>query len=275
MKTKFLILISLFAFVLTSCEKDEEIAAESAEEVAKVNAEMDVVSDDISKIVENELEAQVSGRMAATATTTNFQSWLPDCATITIVANGNNITRTVDFGTVGCQLPNGNILKGKIITSFTHIPGATTHVVSYTFDNFYHNNKKVEGNRTVTRTILATGHPQATIDLNMTITYPNGNVYTRVGQRVREFVEGYNTLPWTDNVYKITGSWNTTFPSGNVRQTTITEPLRVRLICNYIVKGIMQITIESNVLVINWGDGACDAVATGTLNGGTPFVINL
>ena len=274
MKTKFLILISLFAFGLTSCEKDEEIAAESTEEVAKVNAEMDVVSDDVSKIVENELEAQVSGRMAATATTTNFQSWLPDCATITIVANGNNITRTVDFGTVGCQLPNGNILKGKIITSFTHTPGATTHVVSYTFDNFYHNNKKVEGNRTVTRTILATGHPQATIDLNMTITYPNGNVYTRVGQRVREFVEGYNTLP-TDNVYKITGSWNTTFPSGNVRQTTITEPLRVRLNCNYIVKGIMQITIESNVLVINWGDGECDAEATGTLNGGTPFVINL
>ncbi len=276
MKSKILILSSLFAINLwfTSCEKNEQIQEETIAEVAQVNTEMDIISDDISEIVENEVTAQVQSKMA-NAQNDNFQSWLPSCATITVVASGNTITRTVDFGTVGCTLPNGNVLKGKIITSFTHIPQQTTHVISYTFDNFYHNNKKITGNRTVTRTILANGHPQATIDLNMSVTYPNGNIYTRVGQRVREFIEGYNTIPWIDNVYKITGSWSTTFPSGAVRQTTILEPLRIRLNCNYIVKGSMQIVYNSNTLLIDFGDGTCDAVATGTYNGGTPFVINL
>jgi hypothetical protein len=263
MKAKILVFSLMATFFFISCNKEETTLATpiNAADVSE-NAKIDLISDDVLQIVESQSnETEFAGRGA--------ENFLSDCARIiTLEQVGNTWTRTVDFGDVNCSLLNGNMVRGKIIISFTNDFNASTRTISYTFDNFYHNDRHIEGNRTVVKTILANGHPQATINLNLTVTNLNGGVYTRVGNRVREFTEGYNTpFNVSDNVFSITGSWTTTLPSGIVHTATITTPIIKKMNCQYIVSGTVSIVRNTNTAVLDYGNGDCDANATVTING--------
>ncbi|HEU0136156.1 MAG TPA: hypothetical protein VFQ50_02595, partial [Flavobacterium sp.] len=199
MKTKILLCCAVLSLLTISCTKDEDNSNNipsvmNAEEVNS-NTKIDNIADDVLQIAElqsNEFEYTMRG---------NAENFLSTCATVSTVQAGNVWVRTVDFGDENCQLFTGNLVRGKIIITFDNDWSAATRTVSYAFDNFYHNNRHVQGNRTVVKTILANGHPNAVINLDMTITMPNGEIYHRTGTRVREFTEGYDTFfILTDNV---------------------------------------------------------------------------
>ena len=273
MRKKVLLLgIGLFLLTFISCSKDDggNSSALTAEE-ANVNAKIDEINDDVSKIIDDQYSFQenTGGKLEAS------ENYLPECARITVVVTGNTWTRTIDFGTTGCSLRNGNILKGKIIISGNTNYTESSHTITYNFDAFYHNDKHIEGNKTVVLTIKSTEanhtmHPVANSEIDMKITYPNGNIYKRKGTRVREMVEGFDTrLNWLDNVYVITGNWTTTLPNGAVQTSVITKPLRFRMNCNFIVYGEITITRNQITAILNYGDGLCDNKATVTINGVT------
>lgn len=270
-----------FAFVVTlfSCNRDDnEDRGTITSEEMQVNAKIDIASDDVSSIVEEQLtvEEGIAGRGIE-----SVASFLPTCAVVTRVpetgvpAVGDNIVKTINFGTAGCEMPNGNVLKGVIIITIPYLPDATTHVITYQFVNFYHNAIKFDGTKTFSRTMSApvNGHPIVTMNMDMDVTFPNGNVYSRVGTRVREIIEGMNTPAIiADNVYKITGSWTTTFPSTTVQTSTITTPLHVKMSCMSVnkpllVSGVITITRNNNLATLDYGDGTCDNLAVFTLNG--------
>ena len=285
MKTRFLMLALMLPLVFASCTKDTETANEPAitAEEATINAKIDVANDDVTDVAAEE-EANTyanstSGR-AESFTVTPFTI----CATVTrvpafgtVITPGTVVTKTIDFGTTGCTLPNGNVLKGKIIISFTYEPAATSHTITYTFDNFYHNSIKFTGTKTFTRTMVpetpnAPSHPIVTMNMDLTATFPNGNVYTRVGQRVREIIAGYGTVSWTDNVYKVTGSWTTTFPNTSIQTSTITTPLIIKMSCAavnkpLIVQGIITFQRNNHTATLDYGNGDCDNVAVFTIDG--------
>jgi hypothetical protein len=282
MKTNFLLkIVALFTVILlASCSKDNDDTA-SAFTAADIqtNAKVDRISNDVSDIIDDQYaEQNLNGRSITAA------SILPACVTITvapITPASTTWTRTIDFGTTGCAMPNGAVLRGVIIISGSLNYTLQNYVISYTFVNFYHNDMLVQGNRTVTRshqsTIHQTAiHPVNVMDINMTFTNSNG-VYTRVGTRTRECVEGFDTRPnWTDNVYVVTGSWATTFPNGNVNNNLIsaTSPLRILMNCDYrIVSGMVNITRPNHTAVLDYGTGTCDNNATISIDGGVaiPF----
>lgn len=274
MKTKKLLFgMTLFLMTFASCNKDEigNSSALTAEEVT-VNAKIDIISDDVSKIVEDQLGTNdgIAGKFAEAVVTCPTVTRVP--AYGTAVTPGTLITKTIDFGTSGCPLPNGNILKGKIIITFMYEPNATSHTINYSFDNFYHNMIKINGNKSFTRTMTTASanspsHPIVTMNMDMTATFPNGNIYVRVGTRVREIVEGYNTTELNDNVYQITGNWTTTLPNGAVQTSIITTPLRIRMNCIHIVSGVITTTRNDVTATLDYGIGECDNVATVTING--------
>ncbi|MDI1257166.1 MAG: hypothetical protein PSV16_13815 [Flavobacterium sp.] len=285
MKTKIL-LAALFLSALTiGCNgnDDNETVSFTAEE-ATANAQLDIMNNDVSQIVENQATAQdgFTGRDSQDA-----QDYLPTCATVTRIPEfgtgletGQLVTKTIDFGTSGCPLSNGNILKGKIIVTFTYEPNATSHTINYTFDNFYHNAIKFDGNKTFTRVMgtssaNAETHPIVTMNMDFTATFPNGNVYHRVGSRVREITAGFNTPNiLADNVYQVTGSWTTTLAGTPVLSSTITTPLIVKLNCGNIVEGVIEYERNGNTASLDYGDGECDNQAVFTFNG-TPHTIVL
>jgi hypothetical protein len=275
MKATKLILGLAVVLMTFSCSKDEGNAAFSKDEAA-TSAKLDIMNDDVAKIVEDQLTTDdgISGRSAQVV-----EAFLPSCATVTrvpdfgtVITPGTLITKTIDFGTTGCPLPNGNVIKGVIVMTFTYQPDATSHTITYTFVDFYHNAIKINGTKTFTRVMGTSAanpntHPIVTMIMDMTATLPNGGVVTRVGTRTREIIEGYGTAIWLDNIYQITGNWVTTFPSGAVRTSTITSPLRIRMNCNNIVRGIIEIVTNTNTAILNYGEGECDNIAVVTING--------
>lgn len=285
--TSFIFGLAL-ALTVLSCSKDDDTNLMTAEE-ATINAKMDIASDDVADIVE-EQEASTYSNSVSGRTEQASPSILSTCATVsrvpafgTAITPGTTVTKTIDFGSVGCTLANGNVVKGKIIISFVFQPDATNHTINYTFDDFYHNNIKFVGSKVFTRTMTAgtdtnPSHPVVTMDMDMTATFPSGNSYVRVGQRVREIIEGYSTPAFTDNVYRVTGSWTTAFPDSSVRTSTITTPLKVKMSCiaankPLLVEGVITITRNDNVSTLDYGDGTCDNFAVFTFNGTSYTII--
>ncbi len=209
----------------------------------------------------------------------NVASEKSSCATIT---NDTTVTPhilTIDFGTANCTCNDGKNRRGQIIVTYTgHYRDAnSTHTI--TFDNYYVNDNHVEGTKTVTNNGFNTaGNITYTIHINGQVTKANGDVITQVSTRTREWIEGYSTLVWTDDVYLLTGSANgtKTTSSGTTNYTAvINTALKRALNCHWFESGVISITPGSHpARVVDFGSGTCDDQAVVTING-TPHTITL
>lgn len=284
MKTKFLLFVALFSisfFIGCSTNEPVDIASTSNTIITDdviANSEIDASLDDVSIIAEDQFSVQQS---LTSKTSGPVISMLPLCATITTVLTNDTFTKTIDFGTDGCTLPNGNSVKGKIIISFSKNFTTPSRTISYTLEGFYHNGKLIEGNKTITHelkstTLLAAFHPVTTHSLDVKITFPDGKVYSRIGTRVREMTEGFDTIGnWEDNVFSVWGYNVTTFPNGEKYTFTITTPLRIAMSCkmSFPVKGVITIVKNDAEATLDYGNGDCDKLATITINGVTKEIV--
>ncbi|RKS00672.1 hypothetical protein [Flavobacterium sp. 102] len=272
MKTKNLVLGLALSMFILSCSKDDNSSPSSELSEAQVSAKIDLVTEDVAKIAEDQYALQANPGAGKNDLETQD---LPECATVTVALTATTWTRMVVFD--NCTLPNGNVLDGTIIVSGSLNFDTPSHTISYSFVDFHHNNILIEGNKTIVRSLQSTAtltavHPVANMTIDMTVTFPNGNVYHREGNRVREMIEGFSTpIIWMDNVFSISGSWSTTFPAGN-RTSTITTPLRVEANCPYIVSGVVTTVRNDNTATLDYGDGDCDNQATLTINGNTTTI---
>lgn len=280
----------LFGFALllitSGCIKDSITTNNFSEDEAKVNAKLDIANDDISDIVELQFNATMENNQNGRGFENNpVVMDFPACATVTrvpafgtLITPGTLVTKTIDFGTTGCTLQNGNVLKGKIIISFLYNPNATSHTINYEFVAFYHNAIRFDGNKNFTRTMSqATGsspsHPIVVMNMEFTATFPDGRVFTRIGSRTREIISGYNTPNiLLDNIYEVTGAWSTSFPNTTVQYSTITTPLIVKLSCistnkPLLVQGVITFQRNGNIATLDYGSGDCDNLAVFTING--------
>jgi hypothetical protein len=280
MKTNSILKLTvLFAVILfASCTKDNnDLANAFTTEDLQTNAKLDQVANDLSDIIDDQYFTEnPTGKSIAPVEINS----LPPCATVTRTFTATSWTRAINFGTTGCAMPNGAILRGIVRVTGSLPYTRTNYVISYSFDGFYYNDFLVQGNRTITRsfgtsTYQTAVHPINVMDMNMTFTNSRG-IFTRVGTRTRECVEGFDSVIWTDNVYVVTGNWTTTFPNGNIHSNAIsnTTPIRIRLNCDYrVVSGIVNITRPNHTAVLNYGTGTCDNEATISIDGGTPVTI--
>jgi hypothetical protein len=282
MKNRIIMLLaSIFVFTI-SCNKDDSKEENTlTQEEISTSAKIDNVADDVSKIVEEQFGSDFGIENRGNS---NSTAVLPDCAIITrtpaegFPAVGQNITKTIDFGTTGCVLPiTGAVLKGKIIITIPFQPNSNVHTATYTFVDFYHNARKVQGTKTFVRTFTpatasSTSKLVVVMNMDLAVTLIDGRVITRTGSRTRELVEGLNTpANFVDNVYKVTGEWFTTFPNAGVKTSTITSPLFLKIACapqnSIFSKGVITFTRNNNTASLDYGDGTCDNIAVFTRNG--------
>ena len=282
MKTKIvsgiaIVMLSFFISCDSSNDGNDNNPTLTAKDIA-VNSKIDVAIDDVVYIVEDQYTAQQS---ISNRSSTASKSILPTCATFTTVLVDGTWTRTIDFGSAGCTLPNGNVLKGKIIISFSNDFTSKSRTLSYRFVDFYHNGKLLQGNKSITyesksTELLATEHPVMTFTVDMKITFDDGKVYSRTGTTVKETIEGSETpLNWEDNVFLVTGNSATSLANGDTITTVITTPLRYITSCKlpFPVSGIVSITKNTSVGTLDFGDGKCDNLATLTIDGVTKDII--
>ncbi len=230
----------------------------------EIEAEVNNITDDVLVMVD---EAYTNVEFANKSETGILNHYMPDCAVVTKVVTNTTKDVTVDFGSA-CVLKNGNTVSGKIILHYVNNPAALTQSINVSFDNFYNNLRKIEGQHTVLRERSNTnGNLQITNTENITVTWRDGTKASKSGTRIHELIEGSNTMAWGDDVLSITGNWTFTRKNGSVHTATITTPLRRELSCRFIVSGVVSFDRDGQVAVLNYGDGICDDLATLTKNG--------
>lgn len=271
--SKFILLsFVLSLFTLTSCKTEDDSPSQDTDlESVQKSTEIDLLSDAISTIIEETyvIEENISGK------TQNANKFTADCVTKTVTIDGLIRTVTLDFGE-GCVLPNGNELSGIITITYERNPTAQSRTITYEFSNFYFNTKHIEGGGSIVRELSNTnGNPQSTINQNITVTWQNGVSAHRVGEKVREWILGFGSGTWGDNVFLITGNWTTEFPNGNVNSGIVITPLRRELSCRFIVSGTVAINRNNHTGTLDFGDGSCDNQAIFTDINGNEHAITL
>jgi len=254
--------------VFTSCEDSNsvdilEVPEAISEEETIALVESDDIADEVDNIVDDFLieDLSLGNKTEASREDGDKHGGMPDCVTKTIVLTNTTKMVTLDFGE-GCELPNGHVLAGKIIMSYSFDLEMQIITIAQTFEDFSFNEVKVTGENTFVRIREnENGNPQSTKSINVTLTWPDGEFMSRVGEKTREWIEGYDTRTWGDNVYLITGNWTNTFKDGTIFSATITEPLRREMSCRYIVSGIVEFVKGDATGSLNFGDGTCDNLA--------------
>jgi len=165
-------------------------------------------------------------------------------------------------------MANGNSIMGKILYTYVGDILANTKTITDTLIDFTFNDKQVAGSDIINHIRSNTnGNPQSTIIINFNITWPDGLVGVRTGTIVREWIEGSDTLfDWTNDVFLVSGNWNTTFTNGNTYSSNITSNLRRELTCWYFVSGAIDFNYNGLIFTGDYGNGSCDNDATLTFS---------
>ncbi len=257
----------IFSLLFTSCNKDDD---SSNNEVVNYSAEESAYSAMADNIVEGSINIAESGYVQIEEPGFSANSIFPECTSITITVNGNGGSILLDFGTPAdpCTLNNGVVVSGRISMDYGPIVDGT-RIINYVYLDFIYNGNAVSGGGDIVRTLEnQNGNPQSTVEEDIDVAIAGTSITAnRVGLRVAEWVQGVGSGTWVDNVYLITGNWQTTLSNGFERNGEVIEPLVRKLSCLYIVEGQLQIEQEGLVGVLDFGDGTCDPYGTLIFNG--------
>lgn len=273
----FLSLSLLSIVLLISCDKNEETPGLESSEVItatelKASDEAELISDEIASIAEDLYSAD---EIQAISKSTYKSDYLPDCVTVTTVVTTTSKEKTIDFGE-GCELRNGNILSGIIYLSYLKDMDVPTNTLNLSLENFTYNGVEVEGSATIARMRAnENGNPQSNATAQFNGVWPDGDTASFSKNRTREWIEGYGSGFWGDNVFLITGSASYTGKLGNAFQKEITTPLRREWSCRFIVSGVLAITRNDATATLDFGDGSCDSVGILTSPDGASTEIQL
>jgi hypothetical protein len=272
-----LMLIALtIVFLTPSCSKEDEGSiSETDLALAQDEAYADALYEEIDNMVVSEITAlDASGYLSADLKSTTEEE---PCYTVTVDhPDSTHFPKvvTIDYGE-GCTIvfrDDTITRKGQIILTVTDrwfMPGAENIV---TFNNFYLNDVKIEGTRTITNLGL-----NEELHLEMGIVLEGGKItfndttwMTRDANHVREWIRHYS--PQNDTVL-ITGSANGTNVLGQQYSRVITEPLVLVHCQEYkwrwvIVDGSVEVTnSETGVTTIDYSADGCDGTVMINKNG--------
>ena len=243
-----------------SCNKDDsqDFSEEGAITVTelKVSDETDLILEDVINIGE---EVYATDEITMTSKANYISDFLPDCVTITTVVTSTSKEKTIDFGD-GCELPNGNVLSGIIFLSYLKDMDLASRTLSLSLENFTFNSVSVEGSATIVRIRSnESENPQSDAEASFRGIWPDGTSANFTANRTREWIEGYGSGFWGDNVFLISGKGTYTGKLGNFFMKETIVPLRRELSCRFIVSGIMEISRNDATASLDFGDGTCDA----------------
>ena len=252
-----------------SCQKDVDTNLTKTEQTT---AEDILAQNDLTEMADAEIDDAIPDDLVGGSADDRG-----GCATITYAQPKGTWpnTITIDYGN-GCTQPGGITFKGKIIVKQSAkmtTAGATRQI---TYENFYVENVKIEGSRTVTNAGLnAAGQPVFTKTGTETLTFPDGDTATRTINHVRTMTEGYNTNIRADNVWQVTGTDTGVNRNGDAFTVTIKTALTKKFTCPWLISGVIELTVNGKTRSLDFGDGTCEREATLTLADGTEKEIKI
>lgn len=265
MKRVALLLTTAIVFALVSCEdsgitESEVVSLDLSTEVTMESAEEDVTT--ITDAAD-ELFQLSFGR-----TENGVRDEILECANVE--RDTVNQVITIDFGD-GCEGRRGRVRSGKIIVTYDGNRRTVGSFRSVSFENFFVDSTQIEGTRTKTVTAVDAENLSITVDITLTggkLTFGDGTFATREAQKTRVWdfdADG-------DHVTTISGSASGVNREGVDYSMDITEDIVFQRSCWRAgvfvpVSGIKMFSVGENTAIIDYGDGACDNLATKTVDG--------
>lgn len=236
----------------------------------------DTATDQVeSEGINYEIESSVDGYVAGITTgganvKSAFSETTPDGVEVSVIestlsATGFPKTITLNFGTVGIKGKRGNVLKGKIVIKLYAKLREPQSKREITFDNFMVNDNPVKG----TKSVVFDGTTSWTISARDTIVTKSGTIICN-SDRVRKLVAGDATpLLFSDDKYEISGKSDGVNKKGATYNMVIDDAKPLVLFATYpfFVSGTVTTTLNKKTILLDYGNGAQDALATITING--------
>ena len=231
-----------------------------------------LISDDI----DNELDTYVCDSVLkryTDSTATHSVTFATSGPTITIDRPDTLYPKifTLDYGTTGITVPNGNVLKGKITVIVNEKMKLKNSVRTVTWDGLSENGIVVKGSKSSTyKGLDALNLPYWSVSNDLTITRTDGGIITWKSDRLR-LRSTINATPqvYSDDVYSITGSSSGVDSRGTTYNLVIrgNYPLVIGANWPFYAYGITSLSIKNGTVVLDYGNGAMDKNATVLVNG--------
>ncbi|HTL81270.1 MAG TPA: hypothetical protein VL651_06180 [Bacteroidia bacterium] len=264
-----MIVVAIVALTFSSCRRETE---DNDTNTAGDNAFAESAFNDVTNISD---EAGYTGTLSNYRLANSEGIIASSCATITFDSanTANQDTIHINFGTTDCTCNDGRTRRGEIIVFYSgrYRDSASTHTI--TFNDYYVNDNHVMGTKTVVNNgHNAAGHLVYTItvtDGRIDLANNGGTIYWN-STRQREWTSGESTMIWSDDVYSITGTASGEGTDGHHFDVLITSPLirNMTLGCRrHFVQGTLKLTPDNKPeRIVDFGSGACDDIATVTIN---------
>lgn len=268
-------LAAFFAvFVIISCNKisTQNDNIDTQVTLAQNDAVSDAIMENLDQTIDDQLQ-QIEKNGYTVINTKSVSDEITICTPeITIEQPDTSKfpkTITIDYGDSCSIIDNSDTIvrKGKIIVVVTGRYWKTGSTRTMTFNDFYINNIKIEGTRTVnTNGKNNKGNYTWLIQVQGgKIIFNDTAFVTFETSRLREWINN-GTLPRMDDTISITGSESGTNINGKSYQKSIIEPLLKPFGCPVFVSGVVETKIDNQISYsVNFGNGSCDKIATVTV----------
>lgn len=283
MKKQITILMIISGAFLLSCNTEDnvdtltDLLTEKQEAIVTTDAAADDVSEEMDYEIDfftgsNQIVSDLCNNSFNKNIQRRWQRYLLEVGPeITVEPEGLEYPKTItlDYGD-GIELVNGRIISGKIIVVLSDAPQTDGGTRTLGFEEFYVDSVHIEGAGLCTFTGTVETERIFNCEKQLTLTFPDGDVLTRTGTKIRTFAEGYET-PYdiSDDLITITGAVNCESAEESFSKT-IVSPLIKTGTCRMIVEGTVLFTYNGEDFAeLDYGDGTCDDVATITKDGET------
>jgi hypothetical protein len=193
---------------------------------------------------------------------------ISSCAIVTVSDSVYPKQITIDYGS-GCSSGHGSVKKGEIIINITDTLITAGSSKTVTTDSFYIDSIAVDYSSTISNLGKnSEGYWVIVSTFTQKITKPDGSTVSNGGTDTAEWINGFETVNKSDDIFYESGSGSITF-NDTTFSRVITKPL-LHDTCQFIVSGTIELLKnDSIVAIIDYGTGDCDNKATVTINGTT------
>ena len=275
---KFVIFISLL-LSLGACTENQNMpevtipgltAENLIAEFQSVQDEPDLVTISTESI-EEDLEVAVAASRKAINKRTNwtpilrFKDRFRECVTVTESGDDFPKTITIDYGD-SCVSKWGKTIKGVVTITISDKRRSAGSVYTVDYENVSIGDYSIELDKIITNEgENDEGNWVISHQITKTITTPKGVSKTHNINRSKEWIEGYDTPQYFDNVFYKTGSSEVTRDS-LVYSREIKVPIMINRSCRFPLSGVVEIDRNGIIKTIDYGEGECDNIATVTID---------
>lgn len=255
---KNIALFGIVGLMLVGCNKDDNESVEQ-EELTQAEIKTILETDDISGIADTVIsELYMNDGKGETAGKTS------DCYEASYSETG--FTATFN----NCVLNGTDNINGTL--TVTYVVESETAAFEASFDDFYVGDIKISGTRSfVMNSSSEQGVISFSVTSDMSVVMADGSTIAEKGTKTVGVTLGDSL---ESSIYTIDGEW-TLKVDGDTYAVIVGTTLEGNLSCGYLTTGQMSVDKNGLKVLVGFGDGSCDDMATLTYPNGVTQDISL